>query len=69
MHFYQEALNYFQYSIDIYGQKADIFYNQALCYYNLRQDSLFLQTVKDAKATFPNYPNFVQLDKLDMNAE
>jgi len=67
--FYQEALNYFQFSINLFGQKPDLFYNQALCYYQLREDALFIQTVKEAKAAFPEYDRFEHLDKLDLGAE
>ncbi len=66
--FYTDALDYFQYSVDLYGQKVDIHYNQALCYYQLRQDALFLKTLKEAKEIFPDSPMIANLDKLDMNA-
>ena len=65
--YYQKALNYFQYSVDEFGIKADIYYNQALCYYQLRQDKLFFQTLNIAKEAFPDFELFKQLDKLDMN--
>lgn len=66
--FYQDALSYFQYSIDLYGHTADVFYNRALCYYQLREDVLFLRTVKEAKASFPAYERFGHLDRLDLAA-
>ena len=67
--YYQEALDYFQYSVNLFGQKPDLFYNQALCHYQLREDALFLKTVKEAKAAFPDYDRFIHLDKLDLGAE
>ena len=66
--FYKNALNFFEFSIHKFGAKPDILYNKALCYYHLRQDDLFLKTVKDAKAAFPDFKNFEQLDKLDLTA-
>lgn len=66
--FYEDALKYFQYSVDEFGEKADIFYNRALCFYHLRKDDLFLQTLKEAKAAFPDYENFKHLDRLDLGA-
>lgn len=64
--YYEKALIYFQRSTDIFGLKADVFYNQALCYYQLRQDQKFHETVKDAKASFPGYELYNKLDLLDM---
>ena len=66
--YYKEALNYFAHSVKQFGEKPDIFYNSALCYFHLRQDDLFIKTVKEAKAAFPNYENFAHLDKLDLTA-
>jgi len=66
--FYEEALTYFQSSINFFGETADIFYNRALCYYQLRQDDLFTKTLKEAKVAFPDYEKFAHLDKLDLGA-
>ncbi|MEZ5007964.1 MAG: SAM-dependent methyltransferase [Chitinophagales bacterium] len=66
--YYDEALKYFQYSVNVYGNKADVYYNQAMCYYQLRQDQLFAETLKEAKAVFPDEALFEQLDKLDLAA-
>ncbi len=41
--FSREALEYFPYSINLFGHTADVYYNRALCYYQLRGDSLFLK--------------------------
>ncbi len=65
--FYEKALTYFQYSINVFGNKPDIYYNQALCYYQLRQDDLFAKTMDEAKLAFPDYELFKNLDQLDMN--
>lgn len=65
--FYPEALDYFQYSVDVYGEKEDVNYNQALCYYQLRQDQFFYTTLKRAKKLFPNSDLLNSLDNLDMD--
>jgi len=65
--FYPEALNHFQYSVDSFGTKADIFYNQALCHYQLKEDTLFYEALNAGKIAFPEYTLFGELDKLDMN--
>ena len=67
--YYEEALQYFQYSIDQYGHSPDSFYNRALCHYQLRQDRLFVKLLAEAKEMFPTYENFDQLDTLDLTAE
>ena len=66
--YYKAALKYFAFSVAQFGEKADIFYNQALCHYHLREDDLFLKTLKEAKTAFPNYENYKELDKLDLSA-
>ena len=66
--FYEEALDYFDYSINLYDQKEDVYYNKALCYYQLRKDDLFREILKEAKATFPQSVKFKRLDELDLNA-
>ncbi len=65
--YYKEALTYFKFSIDLFGYTSDVYYNQALCYYQLRQDALFLKTVREAKFHFPSI-DFEHLDKLDLKA-
>jgi len=65
--FYEDALVYFGHSKDLFGDTADVFYNKALCYYQLRMDKLFVKTVKEAKFYFPAV-NFKQLDRLDLGA-
>ncbi len=67
--YYQDALLFFQHSADFFGHSTDSFYNKALCYYQLREDILFVKTVKEAKAAFPDFEQFAHLDKLDLNAE
>lgn len=66
--FYAEALTYFQYSVDVLGQQADIYYNVILCHYQLRQDDLFVKVLKEAKNNFPDYERFRELEKLDLGA-
>lgn len=65
--YYEEALEYFQYSINIYGHTADVYYNRALCYFQLRQDDLFLQTLQSGKDSFPEFQKFEHLNSLDLN--
>ncbi len=64
--FFARAFNYFQHSRQLFGLKPDIYYNQALCLYQLRKDDLFRQLVSEAKQTFPDYQLFGKLDQLDM---
>lgn len=65
--FYQEALDYFNRSIQRFGHTADEYYNRALCHYQLRQDTLFYEVRKEAKAAYPTYEQLLHLDELDMN--
>lgn len=67
--YYQDALNYFQYSIRQYGHTADVFYNRALCHYQLREDQSFIEVLKNAKLTFPEYAKWAHLDSLDLDAK
>ena len=67
--FFREALEYFQYSINLFGHTADVYYNRALCYYQLREDSLFLKTLMEAKLSFPAFKKFTHLDTLDLEAD
>ncbi len=64
--FYSQALDYFNYSVDSFGEKIDVSYNQALCYYQLREDELFYTTVNKAKELFPNSDILETLQDLDM---
>lgn len=66
--YYQPALNYFQLSTNQYGQTADGFYNQALCYYQLRADEQFKETLKEANVLFPDFKAFAHLNTLDLGA-
>lgn len=64
--YFAEALIYFQHSVDIFGLKADIYYNQALCFYQLRQDKNFFKALETVKKEFPDYKLIPHLEKLDM---
>lgn len=66
--FYQEALTYYNYSLNLFGHTRDGFYNRALCHYQLREDELFVKTVKEGKATYPEFEKFAHLDTLDLTA-
>ncbi|WP_235296594.1 SAM-dependent methyltransferase [Portibacter marinus] len=50
---YSNALELFQYSIVHYGDKVDSYHNQALCFYQLREDDAFLKTVNHGITLFP----------------
>jgi len=65
--FYSEALTHFQHSVDSFGTKADTFYNQALCHYQLKEDILFYKALNSGKVAFPEYARFGELEKLDMS--
>jgi len=63
---YQEALDYFDFSIVEFGDKADTFFNQALCYYQLREDDLFSKKLKVAQDKYPGFAQLEHLEGLDM---
>ncbi len=63
---YTEALGYFKYSSAMFGNKVDVDYNQILCYYQLREDELFYETLAAAKLRFPETNKFLNLETLDM---
>lgn len=65
--YYSDALKYFHYSIDNFGDKMDVFYNQALCYYQLRNDEKFYVTLEKLKKLFPLSPLVESLESLDMS--
>ena len=66
--FYKEALVYFEYSVALFGKKPDIYYNEILCHYQLREDKLFVSTLEQAMKDFPKYERFKQLAALDLGA-
>ncbi|MEM6805169.1 MAG: hypothetical protein AAF696_27480, partial [Bacteroidota bacterium] len=66
--FYLDSLTFFQHSVALYGHTPDTFFNSALCYYQLREDEKFIETVKEAKIAFPNFEKFDELNKLDLSA-
>ncbi len=65
--YYNDALIYFDNSINTHGHKADTYYNTALSYYQLRQDQMFFKTLEEGKKAFPGYDRFTELDKLDVS--
>lgn len=67
--YYQDALDHYAFSTTQYGQKPDIYYNIGLCYYQLREDVLFVENLKTAKLAFPDYERFAHLDSLDLGAK
>jgi tetratricopeptide (TPR) repeat protein len=66
--YHQEALDVFDRMTLSSGNVADIFYNKILCYYQLRQDKLFIATLIEAKLAFPNFEKYAELDLLDLSA-
>jgi len=66
--FYKDSLVFFKRSIQEFGYTADTYFNSALCYYQLREDQLFLKTVKAAKKAYPDFAKFAELDRLDLSA-
>lgn len=66
--FYKDSLVFFKRSIQEFGYTADTYFNSALCYYQLREDQLFLKTVKEAKHAYPDFAKFAELDRLDLSA-
>ncbi len=67
--FYKEAMEYFDCSLEIFGNKIDVDYNQILCHFQLRQDALFYQKLKAAKLRFPQSDMFANLELLDMDSK
>ena len=67
--FFQEALGYFTASENTMSLKPDIYYNRALCYYQLRMDKQFISEVKKGKNVFPAFQGFTQLQQLDLSAK
>ena len=67
--FYEDSLQYFQFSKNMYGDKPDVYYNRALCFYQLRKDKAFIKVLAEGKQKFPNFQEFSHLDKLDLNAD
>jgi len=67
--YYQEALSYFDHSEKLYGHTTDEYYNRILCHYQLRQDVLFSNELKEGKVAFPDFKGWAYLDGLDLGAE
>lgn len=66
--YYKKAICFFDRSVEYNGHSPDEYYNRALSHYQLREDALFLEVKKAAKAAFPEYEPMNHLDKLDLNA-
>jgi len=67
--YYEHALTYFARSERLFGPNAEVYYNRALSYYQLRKDALFFKTLEDGKASFPDYDRFNELERLDMTSD
>lgn len=63
---YESALVYYERSIHIYGFTAAVYYNQAMAYYQLKSDNLFLSTIDRGKNAFPDYKRFAELEELSL---
>jgi len=64
--YYQKALVAFAHSTAQFGDKADVYYNSALCHYQLKEDAKFEKVKEAGKVLFPEYARFGELDGLDM---
>lgn len=67
--YYEEALYSFNCSKNIFGDSPDNFYNTILCYYQLRKDMHFKETLERAKYLYPDFESFEDLSNLDLGAE
>ena len=67
--FYKEALFYFEKIDPLSPAISNVYYNKALCFYQLRMDSEFTSTLEYAKLNFPTNENFAYLETLDLNAK
>lgn len=69
MAYYKEAVSYFQKSLINHGPKPDVYFNMALCFYQLRLDEAFLSVKAIANIDFPEDEILKKLDDLDLSAE
>ncbi len=67
--YYTDALQYFDYSVNIYGHSPDEYYNRILCHYQMREDQKFVSDLRLAKTGFPDFERWEELDHLDLTAE
>ncbi len=67
--YYEQALQFYQYSTEAYGKEADTMYNRLLCHYQLRQDVLFSEALLEAEQLFPKSTLFESLHRLDLEAK
>lgn len=67
--FYREAIVYFERSQAIYGESGDLYFNIALCYYQLREDADLERILAMGKKSFPNFEGFSKIDELDLDAK
>lgn len=66
--FYRKALVYFGHSTNLFGKNGDVFYNQALCHFQLREDDKFIEIKQATRQLFPNHAGNAHLDKLDLTS-
>jgi len=66
--FYQKALLYFGHSTELFGKNGDVYYNRALCHFQLREDLKFTKVKKATRQLFPAHAGNAHLDKLDLNS-
>jgi SAM-dependent MidA family methyltransferase len=64
--FYANALRFFERSLLLRGAKADIFYNLALCCYQLRLDENFDGFLNAGRTAFPEFTGWGKLEVLDL---
>lgn len=67
--FFDDALEYYHKSANLRGLSAMGYYNLALCYYQLRLDTMFISTVAEGRSHFPDFGGYDNLDHLDLGAK
>lgn len=67
--YYEDAITFFNHSMNLFGSRADALYNIALCHYQLRQDIQFECLLLEIKKEFPDFTKIGELTKLDLSAK
>ncbi len=66
--YYEEAISFFDHSVEVFGHTPDELFNRSLCHYQLHQDELFKASLATLIAEYPDYPQIADLQKLDLTA-
>jgi len=67
--YYEDAITFFNHSMNLFGSRADALYNIALCHYQLRQDIQFESLLLKIKKEFPDFIKIGELTNLDLSAK